>query len=185
MFTARSPGADQRTVPLIEGWPDCEAEAGGWHTLEQGVCRRHWNPRTSVHPTKDVITRVHAGSEFPVLRNQLGTSWATRDGEVQRTGGKLPATSAPVVSVTPGNLTPATHCLASGTRRIDARGNRSTYTYDAVDQLLVRRYPNGTRATFAYDAVGNRTQLVNQAVTATMIYDSLNSRQDVTTDYKL
>lgn len=34
--------------------------------------------------------------------------------------------------------------------RLDARGQLSTYTYDADDELLGRKYPNGTRATFAY-----------------------------------
>ncbi len=48
--------------------------------------------------------------------------------------------------------------LRQQTQRIDARGFRRTYGYDALDRVTKRRYPNATRATFAYDAVGNRAR---------------------------
>lgn len=35
--------------------------------------------------------------------------------------------------------------------------NRSTYTFDSVDQQVGRLYPDDGRVTFTYDAVGNRT----------------------------
>ncbi len=69
--------------------------------------------------------------------------------------------------------------------RLDARGQLSSYTYDADDELTGRKYPDGTRATFAYDPAGNRITTENQAVTVTVTYDGTNRRDDVTTNYKV
>ncbi|MCA9045662.1 MAG: hypothetical protein KDA69_15150, partial [Planctomycetaceae bacterium] len=69
------------------------------------------------------------------------------------------------------------------TLRIDARGNRTTYTFNANSQLLTRRYPDGARTSFTYDEVGNRTAMENASVSVTATYDGLNRRDDGTTNY--
>ena len=40
------------------------------------------------------------------------------------------------------------------TLRIDARGNRTSYVFDGTDQLVGRKYPDGSRVTLAYDSDG-------------------------------
>ena len=45
------------------------------------------------------------------------------------------------------------------TLRIDGRGLRTTYLYDAASRLIGQQYQDGTRLSNTYDANGQRTVL--------------------------
>ena len=62
------------------------------------------------------------------------------------------------------------------TLRVDARGNRTTYSFDAVDQQTGRLYLDGSRATFVYDEVGNRTLMQDSTGSFTYTYDAREQR---------
>ena len=58
------------------------------------------------------------------------------------------------------------------TLKRDARDQRITMVYDAVQQLVGRRYPGGERHTFAYDAVGNRLLMDDPTGRTSYTYDA-------------
>ncbi|MCA9195005.1 MAG: hypothetical protein KDB03_24705 [Planctomycetales bacterium] len=61
------------------------------------------------------------------------------------------------------------------TLRLDARGNRTTYTFSTVGQITGRKYPDASRATFSYDAVGNRLVMASASgYRQTFTYDAVN-----------
>jgi RHS repeat-associated protein len=60
------------------------------------------------------------------------------------------------------------------TLRIDARGYRTTYAFDANSQLVTRKYPDASRVTFAYDAVGSRTKMHDSLGRYTTTFDALD-----------
>jgi YD repeat-containing protein len=62
------------------------------------------------------------------------------------------------------------------TQRTDARGNRTTYSFDGASQLLGRKYPDGTRVTLAYDSTGNRTKMVDGTGRYTYSFDALSRK---------
>lgn len=55
----------------------------------------------------------------------------------------------------------------------DAQGV-TTYTYDALDQLVGVRYPDGSQVSYAYDAVGNRTRMAGPSGVVEYTYDAAN-----------
>ena len=75
----------------------------------------------------------------------------------------------------PGRRTTSGYDQAGNqTLRIDARGHRTTYTFDAASQLQARRYPDGSRVTFAWDETGNRTLMADATGRYTWLSDALN-----------
>ncbi|MBS0263827.1 MAG: RHS repeat protein [Planctomycetes bacterium] len=43
------------------------------------------------------------------------------------------------------------------------RTNQTSYVFDAADELVGRRYPDGSRATFIYDSVENRVTMTESS----------------------
>ena len=70
--------------------------------------------------------------------------------------------------------------MGSQTLKQDPRGNRITMVYDAGNQLVGHRYPDGRRHTFTYDQVGNRTVLADPTGRTTTVYDDRNRPVRVT-----
>ena len=59
------------------------------------------------------------------------------------------------------------------------RGNRTTYTMDALGREVRRLYPNNSRATFAFDQVGNRVQMRDTTGDYEFAYDGMNRMESV------
>jgi len=70
--------------------------------------------------------------------------------------------------------------VGNQTLKQDPRGNRITMVYDAGNQLVGHRYPDGRRHTFTYDQVGNRTVLADPTGRTTTVYDDRNRPVRVT-----
>jgi YD repeat-containing protein len=58
------------------------------------------------------------------------------------------------------------------TLRIDGRGLRTIYSYDAVSRPTGQQYQDGTRVTNTYDANSQRTVLSDLTGSYTSTYDS-------------
>jgi RHS repeat-associated protein len=72
----------------------------------------------------------------------------------------------------------------------DVNGNRTsmttlagttTYTYDALGQLVGVTYPGGRQVTYAYDAAGNRTTVTDIGVATNYVTNNLNQYTQVGT----
>ena len=66
------------------------------------------------------------------------------------------------------------------TLRIDARGNRTSSVFDGVNQLLNRKYPDGSRVTLAYDSTGNRNTMRDSTGRYTYAFDAVSRKTMVT-----
>ena len=55
--------------------------------------------------------------------------------------------------------------------RVDGRGLRTSYAYDAASRPTGQQYQDGTRVTMSYDANGNRTVLNDWTGIYTSTYD--------------
>lgn len=62
----------------------------------------------------------------------------------------------------------------------DRNGNTITYTYDSLNRMTAKRYPDGTSTTFSYDLNGNIITASNPDVSYTFIYNALNRIVSVT-----
>ncbi len=79
-----------------------------------------------------------------------------------------------------GRITTFSYDNASAVElRIDARGNRTTYTTDALGRVVRGLYPNDSRATFAFDQVGNRVQMRDTTGDYEFAYDGMNQMESV------
>ncbi len=58
------------------------------------------------------------------------------------------------------------------TLRIDGRGLRTSYVYDAADRLTGQQYQDGTRLTFTYDSDSRRTLLSDWTGSYTSTFDA-------------